>query len=368
MQVQSSLIKEVCSKLLNALDSDSVSTITETLDLRVENNVLILSITNMEYIVKTKIVLSSPEVFHATVHADIFLKLINQVTTDQIELTIDNNILIIKGNGTYKLPMIYENDDLISLPDIQIDSVDYECELNTEILNNIVNYNSKELTKGLVGSPVQKLYYLDNKGCITFTTGACITEFNLPINVQILLNSKIVKLFKLFTTEKVYIKIGTEVISEISQTKISLSNDTVEIVSITPSTPDMINMVPKDNIRNMATTQYKYKINISTIELKDCINRLLLFMPTSLYLQPYGQFEFENSHLSIYDKSKNNVETISYTTSDAEINDVILLDLNDVKSVLDNVKEDTITLKFGNHQAVVIEHPGVYNIIPECVI
>ena len=46
--------------------------------------------------------------FHATVNAALFLKLIPQITTDNIELNIKDNLLIVRGNGTYKLPLIYE--------------------------------------------------------------------------------------------------------------------------------------------------------------------------------------------------------------------------------------------------------------------
>lgn len=361
-------IKDVCGKLLTVLDSDSVSTITETLELKVENSNLYLSITNMEYIVKTKVNLSHDEQFHATVNANIFLKLINQLTADTLELVLDDNVLIVKSNGIYKLPMIYEGDQLVSLPNIIINNVEYEFDVSYTTLMNIYNYNSKELTKGLVGSPVQKLYYIDKDGCITFTSGACITEFKLPDDVKFLLNSKTVRLFKLFTADNIHVKLGTDNSSGISQVKLTLCDDKVELTTITPSTNELLNMVPKDNIRAMAKTDYQYTVTLNTMLLKECINRLILFMPSSLYLQPYGQFEFSSDKVKIYDKSKNNVETLFYNNPIQCDEETIVLDLNDLKAIVDNVREEYINLQFGNGQAVVIVRPNIYNIIPECVI
>lgn len=361
-------IQEVCGKLLNALDSDSVSTVTETLELKAVNNTLVLSVTNMEYIVKTKIALSQSETFHATVNADIFLKLINHLTTEEIELTISNNILIVKSNGIYKLPMIYDNDDLVSLPDIIINNVEYEFDIPYSALMAIYNYNSKELSRGMIGSPVQKLYYIDKEGCITFTSGACVTEFSLPVDVRFLLNSKIVKLFKLLNSDIVHVKLGTDVVGGLKQVKLTLITDAVELTSITPTTEKMLDMVPKDTIRTMAKTQYQYNVTLNTNNFRDCIARLLLFMPTSLYLQPYGQFEFTSDHVNIYDKSKNNEETVFYVTPIMCDDETIWIDLNELKMTLDSVKEETITLQFGNGQAIVIGRPNVYNIIPEEVV
>ncbi len=372
MLVSSDKLKVICSKLLNALDSDSTSVITETVALNASNNILTLSVTNMEYLVKTKMDITTDEEFNATVNADVFLKLINQLTTPSIELTIENNILIVKGNGIYKLPMIYENDKLLVLPDITIKNVINEFDLSLSSLMAIYNYNSKELNKNLIGSsPVQKLYYVDKEGCITFTSGACVTTFSVPEQVKFLISPKLVKLFKLFTDSSVHICFGKDDINnEITQTKLLIKDSLVELIAILPSDNTLLSMVPKDNIRQMAKQKYPYTISISKDKLSESINRLLLFMPSNLYIQPLGRFEFFNSFVKLYDRDKHNEESITYITpieltSESE---ELILDLNDVKVMLDNVKEDNLTIHFGNHQAIVIERPNIYNIIPECVL
>ena len=48
---------------------------------------------------------------------------------------------------------------------------------------------------GVVSNPIQRLYYMDERGAVTFTSGACINNFTLEKPVKILLNNKLVKLF-----------------------------------------------------------------------------------------------------------------------------------------------------------------------------
>ena len=50
--------------------------------------------------------------------------------------------------------------------------------VDSEVLKSISHYNVKELAKGIIINPdIQKLHYVDEKGALTFTTGACVNNF-----------------------------------------------------------------------------------------------------------------------------------------------------------------------------------------------
>ena len=115
-------IQNACSKILAAVDSNALSTVTETLQLSTEGKNLYISVTNKEYYAQVKIEMSEPMDFKATVNAQLFLKLVSQITTETIELTTQDSALVLKGNGTYKLPLIFEGDKLMELPEIIIDN------------------------------------------------------------------------------------------------------------------------------------------------------------------------------------------------------------------------------------------------------
>ena len=226
MIIRTDELKDICSKILTAVDDSDLSVVTETLQLKTVNNVLYLAVTNKEYYVETKTALTG-EVgeFNATVNAKLFLKLMSQITTETVEFNVVDNVLIIKGNGTYKLPLIFDGDTLLELPKINIDNPTLNMPIASENLLSILQYNSKELMKGSIIRPVQKMYYVDEKGCITFTTGACVNNFTLPNQVSVLLNSKLVKLFKLFKEGDVEFTLGYDAISDDTvQTKVKFEN------------------------------------------------------------------------------------------------------------------------------------------------
>lgn len=362
-------LQNVCSKILAAVDVDDSSMITETLAIYTEGNKLYLAVTNREYFVKVKLDLQKEFDFKATVPAEIFLKLISKMTTETVEFEIDGNSLIVKGNGTYKLPMIFNEDSLLELPEIVINTTTAEFDVKKSILSSILTYNSKELSKRfVVSNPVQKMYYLDEKGCITFTTGACVNNFDLNTTVKMLLPDKIVKLFKLFKEETVHFIYGKDTTpSGAIQTKIKLVTDTVELTAIITSDDSMINIVPADAIRSRAFDSYDYSIVVNKQLFIDAIDRILIFVSNAIV--PYGTFEFKADGIEIRTSNEANTEKLIYENKLDNLESYIaVFDLAELKLILSGMKSNYVTINFGNHQAIVLNEDNIYNVVPECVL
>src|SRR5574344_1552257 len=138
MTVKTEKFQEIWSKILKAVDSNPLSEITETLELIGEDDTLYMNITNRDYYVSSRIELDdSVGEFRAAVNASQFLKLICQVTTETVELTVEETYLKVKANGVYKIPMIFNDDKLLSLPVITIDNVTNEFDVPTSIFKDI---------------------------------------------------------------------------------------------------------------------------------------------------------------------------------------------------------------------------------------
>lgn len=366
--------KDVCSLILAATDSNELSTLTEALELITEGRNLYLNVTNKEYFASVKFTLDHEENFHATVNANLFLKLIAAVTTESIELVLNDTYLTIKANGTYKIPFIPgENDQaLMELPIINIDNVTVEMNISSDILESILNYNSKELAVGTLARPVQKMFYVDQEGCITFTTGACVNSFSLEKPIRILLNSRLVKLFKLFKGQMIHFELGYDPVSEtIIQTKVSFTTDRIKLTAITGCDDSLLNQVPVTAIRNRATKAYPYSVVLSKTALVEAVNRLLLFSAgygSKENINPYSSFEFSLDKLSLFDTKRENNEELTYENGTIITEPYTMtLDLLDFKKVLDGCTEQYITLNFGDGCACVVVRNAIRNVIPEVV-
>lgn len=370
MVLSTTEFKEVCSLILGATDSSELSQLTETLELVTENRVLYLNTTNKEYYASVKFALDHDEDFKATVNANLFLKLIAAVTTETIELEVHDKYLLVKANGDYKLPLIFDNEELMELPMITIDNPTVEMNIPSSILESILNYNSKELAIGSLAKPVQKMYYFDQEGCITFTKGACVNKFTLEKDVKVLLTNRLVKLFKLFKDSMVKFTLGYDPISEsIIQTKVSFATDKIKLTAITSCDDALLNQVPVTTIRDRADKTYPHSVVINREVLSDALARLLLFSVgygMKENIRPNSIFNFKDNELTVYDANEENLEKISYEEKGASSTEYTLkLNLVDFKRILDTCSEQFITLNFGDKKACVIVRSSIRNVLPE---
>lgn len=369
MVIRKEDLQSVCNKILTAVDTSELSVLNETLEIKTVGRFLHIAVTNREYYVEVKIDIHEEADFHCTVNAKTFLKLISAITSDTITLTTTDKYLNIKANGNYKLPMIFNDDKLLELPIIKIDNPTAEFPISADILNSIALYNGKEVSRITnVANPVNKMYYVDDKGCITFYQGACVNQFSLPSDVRILLNDKLVRLFKLFKKGDVRFALGYDALTDnIIQTKVSFESDSIRIVAILSCDDTLINSVPVDAIRSRALNDYPYSIVVDKSEMLSAINRLLIFVSLS-NSSGVCPFKFSNDSVVISSPDSTNTETIYYENDNTNIDNYsALLNLFDVKAILEVCTDSHITIKFGDSQAFVISRGAVHNVIPEAI-
>lgn len=375
MILKTKKLQEVCSKILPAVESSELSSILDTLQLKTVDKVLCLSVTNKEYYVEVKLDITDEVDFHATVSANLFLKLVSQLTAEDIELTVSDNVLNVKANGSYKIPLIFEGEQLMELPVINIDNVVKEFDIPSGILNSILNYNTKELDKGTISRPIQKFFYVDEKGAITFTTGACVNSFELAEPVKILLNKRLVKLFKLFQDCSVHFKLAYDAVegsSDIIQTKVQFAASDIVITSILSCDDSMLSQIPVNAIRGRADNIYPHSVVLSKNDLMATLGRLMLFTSSSseIDLKQNIMFVFGSDSVTVSDIKGENKEVLKYLNKESGIVDEYRanLDIMDLKLTLDTCVEPSITLSFGDGNAFILSRGSIKNVIPEVVI
>ena len=358
--------QEACSDILFAVDNKNASLFTETLELVVEDSLLKLNVTNRDYFV-TVVFDELEDIdndFKAAVNAKLFLSLISKITSPTIELFAEENYIKIKGNGDYKLPMIYNQGELLSLPKIDINNVTNTMTIDSDILQSILTFNSKELQRGIPVKDVQRYYYVDEKGAITFTSGACVNNFELEKPIKMLLSDKVVKLFKLFKNSgAVNFTIGQDPLSDdIIQTKVKFETDNV-VLTAKLSDSSLVSSVPVDAIRGMATKDYLYSIVLHKKELSQALSRLMLFNDGA---KNYGKFDFSKNSLVISDWSSDNKESITYTNECSNLESYsALLNTDNLNMIISGCDEEYITLCFGDGKAFCCVQPTIVDILPE---
>lgn len=370
MIIKTKEFQEVASAILLAVNDNAAN-----LELVVKDSSLRLNVTNKEYFVSKIFVLENPEEFHAVVDAQLFLNLVAGITTETFDLTINGNTVLIKaGKSKYKTPMIYENDALMSLKPIVIGNTTVTMTVKNDILQSILNVNSKELlkVKNLDVNELQKLYYIDETGCFTFTTGACLNSFTLEKPIKLLLNDRIVKLFRLFKSD-VSLFYGVDALADGSiQTKVAFTTADTYLAAIVNCDDILINKIqgPCAATKGFINEAYTNHIVVSATELSAAISRLMLFIKNSATGQNMksipATITFTSDELTLTDSLENSEVIAIESGSYVDASYSMVLNLADLKLVLDSCKGEHITINCGNHRSVVITRGNISNLVPEC--
>ena len=365
MVLRTNDIKDICNALLKSMDSND----SHLLQIAGEGNVLCWSISNNGFYLKMNLSLSEAVDFRATIEAGLFLKLINQLTSETVDMSVAGNALIIKANGVYKFPLVFDDGRIKEIPELRIENPTVNMTIPSNTLKSMVTYNSLEVGKKISNSPVQSMYYVDECGCLTFTSiSSCVNNFTLSTPVKMLLNHSVVKVFKLFNDEEdVNFTMGYELLAnDLIQTKVKFETANVCVVAALPTNmKELLGQLPVEMMREVATQKYKHTVTVNKQLLLQAINRMLLFNSGSIVA--CGTFTFKDYSVVLSDDAANNFEEIFYDSKVSSLTTpyVTMLDLNELKSIISSCAEPTVTFTFGNVQAMVILRDNVYNILSE---
>lgn len=330
----------------------------------VESKYLYLAVTNKESYVKVKVCSCEDNDFHATVNATVFLQLMSKISSASVEFAFNDQSLLVNANGHYKIPLIYVDGEIATLETINLSNIIENFDVKNSILDSLSKYNSKQLSVGILNNAVQRMYYFDKDGALTFTSGACVNKFTANVQSKLLFNDRLVKLFKLFKDASVHVQIAADKISdEIIQTKVKFFTDQVEIFCILYSNDELLNAFPVKAIRNLENDSYKYLISLNKNSLVEMIDRLLVFCDDKDFFAS-GIFDVKNNDLTI--KFGENVEVIPINSTNSElISYQTEMSLKDLKQILSSLPTTDIQIKFGNEKCFVIICKDISYIIPE---
>ena len=117
LRIKTSELQDMVSKAIKCVSNNKLIPLTSLMNIKVESNVLVLTTadaTNYFYVSKQKV---ACEDFEISVMADLFTKLVQKTSSDEITLVIEGAMLEVKGNGTYKMELpLNEEGRVIKFP------------------------------------------------------------------------------------------------------------------------------------------------------------------------------------------------------------------------------------------------------------
>lgn len=357
--IKTETLKRVLDKSIKGCSFNKMIPITSLMSITVEDNrITLYSTDKLNYLKVTDVIDEKQDNFNIVVDAQLFYNLIHKTTVDKVNLSVneDSTLLNIEGNGNYTLEIpIDEEGNMIRFPElVDIREESTAVEIDLESLREKLNVNKASLPLTLESKELNSYYFTDN----IITTDAfkvCATNnMSKLVDTDMCLTKDFVELLLGMTYDVAFVVISGD--------NVQVYNDNFVLVG--PQC-DLKDKYPLAAIKNYLESDFANECSIKRKDLLEVLDRL------GLFISPYDKNSidliFGKEGIKINSKKKNGVELISYLETDKKLklkeDYVTLIDINMLKSQIEALKDENITIHFGNDKAIKITSKEVVQIV-----
>lgn len=337
MKITTQRLKDATNKAIKGAGFNNRISLTSMIGIKLSEGNLYISTTDMTNTLTAIIDKVVGDDIDVTVDADKFSKLIGKMTSTDIEINLAGDNLVIKGNGTYKLPLISDEDGLVTFPIIERKPTSGKIHLTSVM--NAYNVNRFALAK-TIEQPSLTGYYCGEQVISTDATVITFNGFNMfGDNNALLISAPMMTLLTLNDKEEIEVAINGNDLQFVTENLI-ISGPTLE----------GIEDFPVNEITAYLDEAFTSSCKVPKGLLLDVLDRL------SLFIEPYDKngayFTFGRKGITIHSKKEASTETINYIESKDFNAFVCCVDIPAFKEQLQAIPEDTVEIHYGNENAI----------------
>lgn len=342
MKIKTVVLKEMVSKAVKGAGNNKLLPLTSLICISGNDGVLTLTTfdgSNYLYITEKQ---EDAKDFYITVAVEQFSKFISKLTCESVELTVLDNALEVKGNGTYKIDIpLDENGDIIQYPnplsDIELSNNPKQINLIT--IKTILNSCRSSLATTLE-VPCFTGYYCGDT--VIATNSDKIAGLNVRLfDEDILVSAEMMTMLDVMTAEKIDFNIVD------SWLVFSSSNCT-----IVGRAMDGIEDYPVEPITEFLETSFDSVCTVNKNTLLSLLDRIALFVGP--YDDKAIRLTFTEAGLTIQSLQTNGVETIGYESQKEYQPFTCQIDIEYLLEEVKSVAGDLVEIHYGLDNAIKI--------------
>lgn len=349
MKVVSSRMKDAVNKAIKGAGFNNLIPITSMIGIKLEGGKLRLFTTDMTNTLCIIIDKVSGEDMDITVDADKFGKLIAKTTSEDIDLSVKDNILYVKANGTYKIPLISDEEGLVTFPGL-VETKGKTTNVKLTSIMQAYNINKSALAKTLE-NPALTGYYC---GDMVISTDANVITFNdfkmFEQDEPLLISPQLMQLLTLNKQEDIKLIADKTLLTFIADDMI-----------VQGAVMEGIEDFPADDVKAYLDEAFTSSCKVPKDLLLATLDRLALF------IEPYDKngayFTFGRKGINIHSKKDASTEVINYVESKDFKQFICCVDIPMLKEQLQANPDDTVKICYGNENALKIESGKVTQVI-----
>ena len=285
---------------------------------------------------------------------DVFAKLVARTTSDEIELSVENGVLAVVGNGKYSIPLpVDENGQFISYPDpvaeLKEDSLINTTLLTSEIISRILNTARPSLAPPIDYSCYCG-YYVGDVIVATDTYKICGLTYDV-LEEPMLFSAEFVDLFEVIGAD------GAEVTIYPDNKVVIESAGTV----IYGTAPDDLIDYQIDEIKSLLFDDFDSRCVVDKQSLLNLLNRLTLFV------EPYDnntvKLEFTPSGVYVVSMTGSGEELLQYKQSEKHQDFTATVNVEMLQSQVKAYPGESIELWYGKENSIKFVSDNVIQVI-----
>lgn len=342
-------MKDAVNKAIKGAGFNNLIPITSMIGIKLEGGKLRLFTTDMTNTLCIIIDKVSGVDMDITVDADKFGKLIAKTTSEDIELIVIDDVLSVKANGTYKIPLISDEEGLVTFPALS-ETKGKTTNVKLTSIMQAYNINKSALAKTLE-NPALTGYYC---GDMVISTDANVITFNdfkmFEQDEPLLISPQLMQLLTLNKQEDIKLIADKTLLTFIA-------DDMVVQGAVMEGIEDF----PADDVKAYLDEAFTSSCKVPKDLLLATLDRLALF------IEPYDKngayFTFGRKGINIHSKKDASTEIINYVESKNFEPFMCCVDIPMLKEQLQANPDDTVKICYGNENALKIESGKVTQVI-----
>lgn len=338
MKVNAKLLKEMVSKAEKASSNNKLIPITQLMCIKVSDNQLTLittDATNYFYVSKE---LESDD-FYAVIPVEQFSKLVSKITSDEVELILEERALVVKANGSYSIELpLDENGDTVVYTDpiSEYDEIEYSESISCKDISTVLEYVQPSIAT-TDSQPVLTNYFAGES--IIATNQYEVAQFNSEIiGGEHLISADLMMLLGELDGESFTYALDDNVI-------IAHSNDCT-IYGILDSIEDY----PIDTLETLLNEKFQSSCKVPRQDVVNMLERIALFI--NKYDNKTIRLTFSKESLSASNKSNKSVESVDYSSCKKHKDFTCLIDVEMLLSQLKAYSNDVVEIHYGRENSI----------------
>ena len=348
MTIPTGKFQDMVSRASKGASENKLIAITSMICIELKNNVLTLTTTDTANYLKVIADKVEGDDMYAVVNVDIFSKLIAKMTSESITISMTDNSLEVKGNGTYNISLETDEDGPVQYPTYKFDKKGEPEVIHLTSIKNIISTNKAAVAKSF-DTPCLCGYYMGDRIITTDSDVICFNDMKI-FKDPALISPEMMSLLSLNTEEKI----------NCYRDKDAFLFETPNIV-IYGVAHDGIEQFPVEEIQSYLDEEFGSMCKLPKMVMQNVVDRLSLFIDQ--YDNNGAYFTFTNEGVRVQSKKSSSVELIPYQESKDFSPFMCCVDIPLLRDQIDANPGEFIELWYGHDAAIKMTSGKVTQVI-----